>query len=193
MNSAEFDKRTKLGATKTFPKLIQSDSIMSESMAKAVCFQVSQDILNLVPQVDDYLCPICFSIAWRPIRLRCKHIFCIRCTVRMQKDKKLYCPLCRDKVIMEADQGISCPCPFLNFAYALVQTTSTMAWRAFSRNTFRRRQDKNRSNWRPLQALSSLAYTISTLRKANAASCNVKSVLKPPTGCCRRNCSATIR
>ncbi|RDW73858.1 hypothetical protein BP5796_07300 [Coleophoma crateriformis] len=101
---AEFDKRTRLGATKTFPKLIQSDSIMSESMAKAVCFQVSQDILKLVPQVDDYLCPICFSIAWRPIRLRCKHIFCIRCTIRMQTDKKLYCPLCRDKVIMEADQ-----------------------------------------------------------------------------------------
>ncbi|KAL3426180.1 hypothetical protein PVAG01_02971 [Phlyctema vagabunda] len=100
----KFDKRTKLGATRTFHQLIQSGSIMSETMAKAVCSQVSHDLVKIVPQVDDYLCPICFTISWRPIRLKCKHIFCIRCTIRMQKEKKMFCPLCRGQVIMDADQ-----------------------------------------------------------------------------------------
>ena len=104
-SSIEFDKRTKLGARRSFPRLIQSDSIMSETMAKAVCAQMSTDIVKLVPQVDDYLCPICFTISWRPIRMKCHHIFCIRCTVLMQRERRKFCPLCRDDVIMEADAG----------------------------------------------------------------------------------------
>ena len=102
----EFDKRTQLGATRqTFPKLIQSDSTMSETMAMDVCSQVTQDLIKIVPQLDDYLCPICFSVSWRPIRMKCRHIFCIRCTVVMQRQRKRFCPLCRGQVIMEADQG----------------------------------------------------------------------------------------
>jgi E3 ubiquitin-protein ligase BAH len=101
----EFDKKTKLGATRTFPKLIQSESIMSETMGKAVCSQMTQDLVKVVPQLDDYLCPICFTIFWRPIRMKCRHIFCIRCAVLMQRERKRLCPLCRGKVIMEADEG----------------------------------------------------------------------------------------
>jgi len=99
----EFDKRTKLGATKSFPKLIQFDSIMSEDMAKAVCAQMNTDIIKIVPQLDDHLCPICFTLYWRPIRMSCGHIFCIRCTVLMQREKKAQCPLCRENVIMSAN------------------------------------------------------------------------------------------
>ena len=58
----ELDKRTKLGATRTFPKVIQSKLIMTETMAKAVCSQLSQDLVKIVPQLDDYMCPICFKI-----------------------------------------------------------------------------------------------------------------------------------
>lgn len=101
----EFDKKTKLGATRTFPKLMQSESIMSETMAKAVCSQITQDLVKVVPQLDDYLCPICFTISWRPVRMKCQHIFCIRCAVLMQRERKQLCPLCRGKVIMEADEG----------------------------------------------------------------------------------------
>jgi E3 ubiquitin-protein ligase BAH len=101
----EFDKRTNLGATRAFPKLIQSDPIMSETMAKAVCSQVTQDIVNITPQLDDYLCPICFTISWRPIRMKCQHIFCIRCTIVMQRERRRFCPLCRGNVIMGADEG----------------------------------------------------------------------------------------
>jgi E3 ubiquitin-protein ligase BAH len=105
----EFDKRTSLGAKQTFPPLIQSDPIMSETMAKAVCAGVSNEIIKIVPQLDDYLCPVCFSISYRPVRLSCSHVFCIRCMIEMQKSNSKYCPLCRDDVVMTADSGKSMP------------------------------------------------------------------------------------
>lgn len=78
---------------------------MSENMAKAVCAQVSTEVIRIVPQLDEYLCPVCFSIAYKPIRLTCGHVYCIRCMIRMQQSKAKYCPLCRNDVIMDADSG----------------------------------------------------------------------------------------
>ncbi|KFY24641.1 hypothetical protein V493_05116 [Pseudogymnoascus sp. VKM F-4281 (FW-2241)] len=66
----KFDKRTSLGAKKAFPPLIQSDLLMTETMAKAVCAGVSNEIIRIVPQLDDYLCPVCFTISYKPVRLR---------------------------------------------------------------------------------------------------------------------------
>lgn len=98
----KFDKRTQLGAGKTFPKLIQSDPLMSETMAKAVCSQLSQDLVEVVPKLDDYSCPVCLGLRWHPIRLKCGHPICSGCTVTMQLERKPRCPLCRENVIMEA-------------------------------------------------------------------------------------------
>lgn len=98
----KFDKRTALGAKGAFPATLAA-SIVGENVAKAVCYQVSSELLTVVPQLDDYLCPVCFGISWRPIRLRCGHIFCIRCLVVMQRAREDHCPLCRGAVIMEAD------------------------------------------------------------------------------------------
>jgi hypothetical protein len=101
----EFDKHTSLGAKDTFPQLIRSDRIMPETMAKGVCSEVSKEIVKIVPQLDDYLCPVCFSISYKPVRLACSHVFCIRCMIRMQKAQAKFCPLCRNDVIMHADSG----------------------------------------------------------------------------------------
>ena len=78
---------------------------MSGNMAKAVCSTLTTDLVKVVPQLDDFLCPICFAIVWRPIRMKCKHIICIRCTVLLQRQHKRMCPLCRENVILEADEG----------------------------------------------------------------------------------------
>lgn len=83
--------------------------LMSETMAKSVCAEVSNEIVKIVPQLDDYLCPVCFSISYKPVRLTCNHVFCIRCMVQMQKQKAKYCPLCRNDVIMHADSGALTP------------------------------------------------------------------------------------
>lgn len=39
---------------------------------------IGETILPIIPHVDDYACVICMSIAFKPIRLSCGHLFCVR-------------------------------------------------------------------------------------------------------------------
>ncbi|KAI9809636.1 MAG: hypothetical protein M1825_000068 [Sarcosagium campestre] len=100
----KFDKRTSLGARASFERLVGGTSLATV-MAKAICFTVSENILSTVPQLNDYLCPICFSISYKPVRLKCHHVFCIRCMVTMQRSREQHCPLCRGDVVLEADSA----------------------------------------------------------------------------------------
>ena len=100
--SAEFDKRTSLPVAKTFPIVVQSDKLLAGSVAKDICAQVSSELISVVPQLDDYLCPICFAVAYWPLRLDCQHVFCSRCLVKMSRKGERFCPLCRADVIMRA-------------------------------------------------------------------------------------------
>ncbi|RXG41213.1 hypothetical protein VDGE_09419 [Verticillium dahliae] len=98
----KFDKRTSLGVSKTFPAQIRSDKLLAGTMARDMCAQVSTELVSVVPQLNDYLCPVCFAIAYRPVRLACQHIFCIRCIVKIQRRREKHCPLCRADVVMDA-------------------------------------------------------------------------------------------
>jgi len=40
---------------------------------------IGEILLPIIPHVDDYECLICTSIAFKPIRLVCGHLFCVRC------------------------------------------------------------------------------------------------------------------
>ncbi|KIN00964.1 hypothetical protein OIDMADRAFT_162966 [Oidiodendron maius Zn] len=100
----KFDKRTNLGITEKAPKFIQVESLMPQTIAKAVCSQVTQDLIKITPQLDDYLCPVCFTIAWRPIRLKCSHMLCVLCAITLQNAKRRRCPLCRRHVIQDATE-----------------------------------------------------------------------------------------
>ncbi|KAK1844085.1 ring-14 protein [Colletotrichum chrysophilum] len=102
LTDAEFDKRTCLGVSKSFPTQVHSDKLLAGSVAKDICAQMSTDLVSVVPQISDYLCPICFSIAYRPVRLACQHVFCIRCIVKIQRRNEKNCPLCRADTVMKA-------------------------------------------------------------------------------------------
>ncbi|KAL8785937.1 MAG: hypothetical protein Q9213_003086 [Squamulea squamosa] len=39
-------------------------------MAKFMCSQLSNEVLAIVPQLNDYICPVCYSISYKPVRLR---------------------------------------------------------------------------------------------------------------------------
>ncbi|OAA73768.1 spx [Cordyceps fumosorosea ARSEF 2679] len=80
----KFDKRTAFGVSKSFPKVIFSKGLLAGSIAKDVCASMSQELVSVVPQINDYLCPVCFSVAYRPRR------------------KETHCPLCRADVVMSA-------------------------------------------------------------------------------------------
>lgn len=99
----KFDKRTSLGASVSFRSAVRSQRFLSGNVAKKMCAQLSQEIVAVVPNIEDYSCPICFSLAWEPVRLRCSHLFCVRCIIKMQREDKKTCPLCREEVVMEAD------------------------------------------------------------------------------------------
>jgi E3 ubiquitin-protein ligase BAH len=99
----EFDKRTALGASPTFSQYTANSTLTSDDFSKALAGQVATEVVSVVPQLDDYLCPICFTIAYRPVRLRCGHLFCIRCMVLLQRDRKDLCALCREPSVLEAD------------------------------------------------------------------------------------------
>jgi hypothetical protein len=107
-SNLEYDKRTMLRAGKTFPTLFKDDAIMSGSIAKDLCAQVSTDLVKIVPQPGDHECPICSFIVYQPVRMRCGHVYCISCSIKLQSSKKRFCPMCREDVILLADIGKCC-------------------------------------------------------------------------------------
>lgn len=104
----KFDKQTSLNVSSRFPDLILKDHIFihGSSLTQNICFMIQNKLLKLIPQIEDYTCPICMSVAFKPIRLECSHIFCVRCLVKMKQRGKTDCPLCRHhKAIEMADSG----------------------------------------------------------------------------------------
>ncbi|KAI5970278.1 hypothetical protein CANMA_000630 [Candida margitis] len=104
----KFDKQTSLGIQEIYPKLVSSDHIFvgGKSLAQSICYVMQTSVLQIIPQLDDYSCPICTSIAYKPIRLSCGHLFCVRCLVKMKERDRNDCPFCRrTNAILEADSG----------------------------------------------------------------------------------------
>ena len=74
----KFDKRTALtyfpavifsnmqSARSTFPEFMSSDPFFADPLARAVCYVMSENLLSVLPQLDDYTCPVCASITIRP-------------------------------------------------------------------------------------------------------------------------------
>ncbi|KAK5326939.1 hypothetical protein LTR70_001954 [Exophiala xenobiotica] len=111
----KFDKQTSLHAAgisgstpdsviKTLTTHPNRPGLNPRDLARSTAFAISQSLLSIIPQLDDYLCPVCAMITYKPVRLRCNHVFCIRCMIRLQRDAKNECPLCREKVVLEATE-----------------------------------------------------------------------------------------
>lgn len=75
---------------------------------------IGEILLPIVPHVDDYSCLICTGLAFKPIRLSCSHVFCVRCLIRLQKLGKPKCPMCRAPTVLHAD-GSNVDYALLNF------------------------------------------------------------------------------
>ena len=99
----KFDKRTALHARASIPDALAQGSAMTNDLARATSFTISNELLQIIPQLNDYLCPVCFTITYKPVRLSCGHVYCIRCLIVMQKVQQNDCPLCRAPVVLAAD------------------------------------------------------------------------------------------
>jgi E3 ubiquitin-protein ligase BAH len=97
----KFDKQTALPAQESLPKSLTQAPFIARDLARATAFTISEELLTLLPQLDDYLCPVCFSLAYKPMRLQCGHVFCVRCLLVMQRAEQDHCPLCREPGVLE--------------------------------------------------------------------------------------------
>ncbi|EAU86763.2 RING-14 protein [Coprinopsis cinerea okayama7 len=84
------------------------------SLPRTLVQAIGETLLPIIPHVDDYACLICTAIAFKPIRLSCGHLFCVRCLVKMQKRNKGDCPMCRAPVVLSAN-GSNVDWALLNF------------------------------------------------------------------------------
>ncbi|KAL5489925.1 hypothetical protein ACEPAI_4757 [Sanghuangporus weigelae] len=75
------------------------------SLAHLLVQAVGETLLPIIPHLDDYSCLICTSIAFKPIRLDCGHLFCVRCLIKMQKRGQDHCPCCRAPTVLKADRS----------------------------------------------------------------------------------------
>ncbi|KAK7044688.1 SPX domain-containing protein [Favolaschia claudopus] len=100
-------KRTALPSTdasNTTPlDLIPIDT--NASLPRIMVQELGTTLLPIIPSIDDYTCLICTSIAFKPIRLACGHLFCVRCLVKMQKRGSAHCPMCRSPCVLVADRS----------------------------------------------------------------------------------------
>ncbi|KAF9572946.1 hypothetical protein EC968_009252 [Mortierella alpina] len=100
------DKRTLLSASIGFLKYLQSEPFYHSCISKALTYTIGCQLVAVVPQPDDYACPICTSVAWKPIRLNCNHVFCARCVIKAQRRRMLHCPICRQtNAVLRANAG----------------------------------------------------------------------------------------
>jgi len=92
----DHDKDTKLNACEGLPCFINTD-FFSDNACKRFTYDITQGLLSIIPDPDKYSCPICQELAYKPIRLNCNHLFCLKCLIRAQKKNLDNCPVCRAK------------------------------------------------------------------------------------------------
>ncbi|KAG1728934.1 hypothetical protein EDB19DRAFT_1897348 [Suillus lakei] len=73
------------------------------SLPRLLVQAVSKILLPIVPHINNYLCLICTSLTFKPIRLGHGHLFCVRCLVKLQKHGNANCPICRAPTVLKAD------------------------------------------------------------------------------------------
>ncbi|KAI8059563.1 SPX domain-containing protein [Gongronella butleri] len=92
------DKRSGLSASTVFVSFAQAHHNWLDGLDGAIFDLIQANVVSIVPQPDDYSCPVCFGLTWRPIRLECQHVFCLRCIIKAHRQRLYDCPVCRKEM-----------------------------------------------------------------------------------------------
>ncbi|CRG98952.1 RING zinc finger protein, putative [Plasmodium relictum] len=63
-------------------------------------------IIEKKKNYDNFRCPICMLILYKPVKTECSHIFCRECIEKVLK-KFDYCPMCRNKIKNDDLENVS--------------------------------------------------------------------------------------
>lgn len=66
------------GSTITHADILSLIPSTATSLPHMLVQAIGEILLPIIPHLDDYSCLICTSIAFKPIRLACGHLFCVR-------------------------------------------------------------------------------------------------------------------
>ncbi|RIA95981.1 SPX domain-containing protein [Glomus cerebriforme] len=100
------DKQTCLAASPNFEKLLERNSYFTGNLGKSLCHVLIKLLSTITPQLEDHTCPVCTFIYWKPIRLYCGHVFCVRCIIKANNKKMRNCPICRSEdAVYKADSS----------------------------------------------------------------------------------------
>ncbi|RHZ45492.1 hypothetical protein Glove_673g34 [Diversispora epigaea] len=89
------DKKSCLNARSNFQNLMENDTYLNEKIFRILCNDLTENLTSIIPQAEDYSCPVCMAIHWKPIRLCCGHVFCIQCLINAGHKGIKNCPVCR--------------------------------------------------------------------------------------------------
>src|SRR5688500_15834803 len=64
------DSTTMLIAKPAFESRVQF-AFESEDLIRPLVVSVQECVVNVTPQIDDWSCPVCLQVAYKPIHLRC--------------------------------------------------------------------------------------------------------------------------
>jgi len=85
-------------------KLAFSNKGFANSIARDLQAEIASKVLGIVPQIDDWSCPVCLTMAWRPVSLGCcRALYCIRCVIKLQDEGHVRCPTCNAETVKAAD------------------------------------------------------------------------------------------
>lgn len=110
----KFNKQTHLPGNQylqnlqiSHPDMLVSKSVaggLADSIARDLQAEMGSKVLAIVPQLDDWICPVCYGMAWRPVNLGCcRSVFCIRCIIHLQDEGMKKCPMCNAETVMRAN------------------------------------------------------------------------------------------
>ena len=72
---ASREKAIKDLLARSAPRMTSAESF---SLSLLLVQALTETLLPIIPHIDDYSCVICTNLAFKPIRLRCRHLFCVR-------------------------------------------------------------------------------------------------------------------
>ncbi|KAF8179969.1 hypothetical protein K438DRAFT_2172324 [Mycena galopus ATCC 62051] len=81
---------------------------VNTSLPRILVQELDMTLLPIIPSLEDYTCLICTSIAFKPIRLSCGHLFCVQCLVKMQKRSNAQWPMCCAPCTVHSGHQLMC-------------------------------------------------------------------------------------